>query len=151
VNLDKFWKKKKILFAFKRLHLPFQKWGICLICLHSATAMVMLLTNPQKTYHCWCFAWKVLLIAFHTFQCEITVLIIEHRSSGPRPVNLCFGLVNFSVFIWNYIKINSKIWFKPVNSTFHFEECNIATRIPFSYHKSTIVYIIYKYTCIIIM
>jgi hypothetical protein len=34
----KCWRKKKILFAFKRLHLPFQKWGICLYC---ATAMYM--------------------------------------------------------------------------------------------------------------
>jgi hypothetical protein len=28
----------------KRLHLPFQKWGICLICLHCATAMVTCLS-----------------------------------------------------------------------------------------------------------
>jgi hypothetical protein len=31
-------KKTKILFAFKRLHLPFQKWGICL---HCATVMII--------------------------------------------------------------------------------------------------------------
>ena len=40
----------------------------------------------------------------------------EHQSSGPRPVKLC------SVFILIYIKINSRIWFGPVNSNFHFED-----------------------------
>jgi len=39
VNLDKFWRKKKDFICFQKLHLPFQKWGICLICLHCATAM----------------------------------------------------------------------------------------------------------------
>jgi hypothetical protein len=33
-----------------------------------------------------------------------------------------FGPVNFSVFFKNYIKINSRIWFEPVNSNFHFED-----------------------------
>ena len=44
-------KKKKILFAFKRLHLPFQKWGICLICLHCATAMKWNLVRGDFIYH----------------------------------------------------------------------------------------------------
>ena len=33
-----------------------------------------------------------------------------------------FGPVNFSVFFKNYTKINSRIWFEPVNSNFHFED-----------------------------
>jgi hypothetical protein len=42
----------------------------------------------------------------------------EHRSSGPRPVNLCSDQ-----YIFQYIKINSNILFGPVNSNFHFEDC----------------------------
>jgi hypothetical protein len=30
-------------------------------------------------------------------------------SSGPRPAKLCSNLGHFSVFIWNYIKIQSRI------------------------------------------
>jgi hypothetical protein len=33
-----------------------------------------------------------------------------------------FGPVNFLVFFKNYTKINSRIWFEPVNSNFHFED-----------------------------
>jgi hypothetical protein len=33
----------------------------------------------------------------------------EHQSSGPRPVKLCPEPVNFSIFIKNYVKINSRI------------------------------------------
>jgi hypothetical protein len=53
-----------------------------------------------------------------------------HQSSRWAPVlwpkssKTLFGPVNFSVFIYNYIKINSRILFGPVNSNFHFEEKN---------------------------
>jgi hypothetical protein len=66
----------------------------------------------------------------------------DHRSSGPRPLiqssrwspvlrpktsNTLFWPVNFSDFIYKYIKINSRIWFGPVNSNFHFEDCWLKT------------------------
>jgi hypothetical protein len=42
VKLDKFWKKEDFI-GFQRLYLPFQKWGICLIRLHCATAMIFII------------------------------------------------------------------------------------------------------------
>ena len=39
----------------------------------------------------------------------------------PKTSKSLFGPVNVSGFFFNYIKINSKIWFWPVNSNFHFE------------------------------
>ena len=43
-----------------------------------------------------------------------------------------FRPVNFSIFFKNYIKINSRIWFEPVNSNFHSEDCNITFKmVPF--------------------
>jgi hypothetical protein len=35
--------ENQILFAFKRLHLPFQKWGICLICTTAMTEITFIL------------------------------------------------------------------------------------------------------------
>ena len=53
----------------------------------------------------------------------------QRQSSGWAPVlwsktsKSLFGPVIFSVFIQNYIEINSRISFGPVNSNFHFEDC----------------------------
>ena len=40
-----------------------------------------------------------------------------------KTIETLFGSANFSVFIQNYIKINSRIWFEPVNSNFNFQDC----------------------------
>ena len=41
---------------------------------------------------------------------------------SPKIRKTLFGRINFSVFIYKYIhKINSRIWFGPVNSNVHFE------------------------------
>ena len=39
----------------------------------------------------------------------------------PKTSKILFGPVHFSVFLKIYIKINSRIWFGPVNSHFHFD------------------------------
>ena len=54
----------------------------------------------------------------------------EHRCSGPRPVKLCSYQYIFQFLIRTYIKMNSIIWFGPVNSNFHFKDCNIELPLP---------------------
>ena len=51
VKLDNFWEKTDFI-CFQRLYLPFQKWGIYLICLHCATAMYItaIVTNIYTIY-----------------------------------------------------------------------------------------------------
>lgn len=44
----------------------------------------------------------------------------EYRSSDPSPVN-------FAVFLWNYIKIHSKIWFGAVNFYFFISRTEMVT------------------------
>jgi hypothetical protein len=55
----------------------------------------------------------------------------ENRSSVPRPVTFCSDQYIFQ-FLFRYkcifIEINSRIWFGPVNSNFHFEDCQLIER-----------------------
>ena len=65
----------------------------------------------------------VVPITFCT-QCEHAITLMRQSPRWasvlqPNTSRTLFGLVNFS-FISNYIKINSRICFGPVNSNFHF-------------------------------
>ena len=52
------------------------------------------------------------------FACHLS----KHTVLWPKTSKTLFGPVNFSVFIQKYLKINSRIWFGPVNSNFHFKD-----------------------------
>jgi hypothetical protein len=51
-----------------------------------------------------------------------TCQIINRFNLWCYSVLTMFGPVNFSVFILNYITINSRLWFEPVISNFHFKD-----------------------------
>jgi hypothetical protein len=52
----------------------------------------------------------------------------EHQYSGRRPVKLCSDQ-KILQFLFIYIKINSRIWFRPVNSNLPFADCYIWNRM----------------------
>lgn len=61
-----------------------------------------------------------ILISFLIFLCNST----------PKTSKTLFAPTNVSVFIQNYLRINSRIGFRPVNKNFHFEDwlCNTGER-----------------------
>ena len=62
--------EKQFFICFQRLYLPFQKWGICLICLHCATAMVV-----SRSHHESCTVITVTWLTDTEYLCHKLALI----------------------------------------------------------------------------
>jgi hypothetical protein len=63
-------------------------------------------TRTQKFYDC---KWPSLHLFYYNQSSRWAPVF------WPKSCKTLLGPVNFSVFILNYIKINSRIWFEPVN------------------------------------
>ena len=98
--------KNEDFICFQRLYLPFQNWGICLICLHCATAMkaiseVHLTTDRNWTHN----------LAF--VKCVKNQFVLL---SGKQ-LYQCFGWFLYILFMW-YSLFTHK-WFSVWLNTFY--------------------------------
>jgi hypothetical protein len=100
------------------LKLSERPWCLCILK-HSFFIWIDNCQNNSLFYYRKQF--YIVLTLFYKFY-TYTVLTM---STGPRTSKTLFEPVNFSVFVKNYIKINSRLWFRPVNSNFHFEDTYI--------------------------
>jgi hypothetical protein len=83
--------------------------------------------------------WCISLVLYSAELCLTSHIDMVRLTQSSRwaPVlrsktsKTLFGPVNLSVFFKNYTKINSRIWFGPVNSNFHFEDWHLTLVVTF--------------------
>ena len=92
-------------------------------CLFIITDKAFILADCDNQYHALILIqgsmWSSGLVHWH-----LTINLRQPliwQSSGQRPVKFCSDQYIFQFFLKIYIKINSRIWFGPVNSHFHFD------------------------------